>query len=148
MLIPLIIMILQDWSQALSIYGERLNEKCKLDIFCRECIWDVSSSVSYLIDLYCNICDCILCVQLIHSNLVERMYLFVRHLIIVIIKLEVSTFPDCCHFSVVVSEIIHPKHLWLCVWGGSASRFFISRKLRFVSIITVQSIMCVDNRVQ
>ena len=51
MLLFLVSIIMQDWSQSLNTYGERYRRvsKCFSVIFCRKCVYDVISFLGFLI---------------------------------------------------------------------------------------------------
>ena len=95
---PPIIIIVHICSLAWNTYSETYRgvRKCLLGIFCRECVWDAFSSVTFLI--FFATCR-VVCVQLAHSSLGDRQDIFIAPIIII--------FYHCCRiFS------------WWCAWGG------------------------------
>ena len=86
-------------------------------------------SITFLIFL--EICG-VLCVKLAHSILGDRGDMFITHLIIIVIKSEVSTCPIIViFFSGCVPEAVVPSY--------AVGFIYIPGKLGFVSFITVQS---------
>ena len=60
MLQPLIVIIMQDCSQALETYGQKSGgvSKCLLSFSIRECLWYVVGSLGHILYLFCNKWGC------------------------------------------------------------------------------------------
>ena len=90
------------------------------------------------ISLFCFVINGPVCVKIIHSGVSDRTYIFL--ILLIIIKSEVSTFPNAVIFSVAVCL------RWLYTIFSQLFHTYPG-KVFFLPIIIVQSMMCVNNGV-